>query len=51
MWIRDSPEDLAARLADLYQGQDATAFRELMETSLFAADVLGYATADQRIGV
>lgn len=45
------PEDLAARLADLYQGQDASAFRELMETSLFAADVLGYATADKRIGV
>lgn len=45
------PEDLAARLADLYQGQDATVFRELMETSLFAADVLGYATADKRIGV
>ena len=47
----EGPEDLATRLAALYQGQDAGAFRALMERSLFAADVLGYVTAEQRVGV
>jgi phage gp29-like protein len=46
----ESPSDLAERLAGLYAGQDAAAFRELMERSLFAADVLGYVTAERRIG-
>lgn len=45
-----SPEDLAERLGALYQGDDAEAFRELMSRALFAADVLGYVTAEQRIG-
>lgn len=47
----EGPEDLAQRLAALYAGQDAAAFQELVERSLFAADVLGYATAEQRVGV
>ena len=47
----EGPDDLAARLAELYAGQDAAAFQELLERSLFAADVLGYATAQKRVGV
>lgn len=45
------PEDLANRLAALYRGQDAAAFQELMERSLFAADVMGYVTAEKRVGI
>jgi phage gp29-like protein len=46
----ESPEDLAERLAALYTGSDAAQFRELMERCLFSADVLGYVTAERRIG-
>jgi phage gp29-like protein len=46
-----SPNDLADRLAKLYMGQNALEFRELIERSLFSADVLGYVTAQKRIGV
>lgn len=45
------PEDLAARLADIYRGEDAAEFRDLVERSLFCADVLGYVTAEKRLGV
>lgn len=45
------PEDLVARLATLYRGQDAAEFQELMARSLFAGDVLGYVTAQKRVGV
>lgn len=46
----ESPDDLAERLAALYTGSDATAFRELLERALFSADVLGYVTAERHIG-
>ena len=46
----DDPEDLLERLAKLYAGEDAAAFQELVERSLFAADVLGYCNAQQRVG-
>jgi phage gp29-like protein len=46
-----SPEDLTDRLAALYTGHDPVEFREWTERALFAADVLGYVTAEKRIGV
>ena len=47
----ESPEDLYERLARLYTSEDAAAFQELMGRALFAADVLGYETAQNRVGV
>lgn len=47
----EDADDLAARLADLYTGTDATAFQGLLERALFTADVLGYVTAEKRVGV
>jgi phage gp29-like protein len=47
----DSPADLAERLAALYTGTEAGAFQDLLERALFTADVLGYTTAEQRLGV
>ena len=44
------PDDLMERLAKLYGGEDATAFQDLISKSLFAADVLGYVNAEQRVG-
>lgn len=46
----DSPDDLVERLLRLYAGDDAAAFQELLARGLFAADVLGYTNAEQRIG-
>lgn len=45
-----SRENLMERLAKLYVGESADAFTELTERALFAADVLGYVTAQKRIG-
>lgn len=45
------PQDLAEKLAKVYQGNDTTEFRELLERALFMADVTGYVTAEKRIGV
>jgi phage gp29-like protein len=45
-----SPDDLAERLAGLYGGEDLANFQALLEQSLFAADVLGYTNAEQRVG-
>ena len=36
------PEDLTARLAQLYGDTDRTAWQDLLERALFTADVLGY---------
>jgi phage gp29-like protein len=36
------PEDLAGRLASVYEGDDATEFRDILERALFAADLMGY---------
>lgn len=47
----ESPDDLVTRLAEIYQGADAREFRELLDRALFTADVLGYVTAEKRIGV
>jgi phage gp29-like protein len=41
-----NPEDLANRLIELYRDNDSQAFAELMERSLFAADVMGYVAAE-----
>lgn len=46
----DSPEDLYERLAALYGSEDVDGFQELMARSLFAADVLGFTTAEKRVG-
>ena len=43
------PEDLMERLAKLYGGEDAVAFQDLMAKSLFAADVLGFVNAGDRV--
>lgn len=43
-------DDLLRRLAKLYGGHNPVKFQELFERSLFAADVLGYVTAQKRIG-
>lgn len=43
------PEDLAERLAALYDGKDAAQFRRVLERALFAADVIGYVHEDQDI--
>jgi phage gp29-like protein len=45
------PDDLAAKLAAVYEGSDVSEFREIMEKALFMADVTGYVTAEKRIGV
>lgn len=47
--IRESsgPEDLEARLARLFSQVDTTAFADLLERALFAADVMGYAHMDE----
>lgn len=45
------PDDLQNRLENLYRGHDASEFSELMERSIFAADVLGYVTAEKRVGI
>ncbi len=47
----DSAEDLAERLAALYTGSDAAEFQELLERSLFMADVAGFYTAEKRVGL
>lgn len=39
------PEDLAERLGVLFEDEEPEDFRELMQRSLFAADVLGYVNA------
>ena len=44
------PEDLMERLANLYGGEDAAAFQDLVAKSLFAADCLGFVNAAQRVG-
>lgn len=44
------PDDLMERLAKLYGGEDAESFRELMARAMFAADILGYTNAAQRVG-
>lgn len=41
-----SPEDLESRLAAVLQGADLSEFSRVLEKSLFAADILGYAHAD-----
>lgn len=45
------PEDLAERLGEIYEGEDAEEFVALMERALFTADVLGFETAENRTGV
>ena len=40
------PEDLTARLAQLYGDTDRTAWQDLIERALFTADVLGYRNAE-----
>lgn len=47
----ESPEDLAERLAALYTGVEDVAFQELVERALFTADVMGFYTAEKRVGV
>lgn len=42
------PEDLERRLAMVLQGSDSAEFRMMLEQSLFAADVLGYAHAAEK---
>ena len=37
------------RLAKLYGGEDAAAFQDLMGRALFAADVLGFVNAGDRV--
>jgi phage gp29-like protein len=46
-----SEVDLVERLAKLYTGTDADAFRELTERALFTADTLGFYAAEKRVGV
>lgn len=46
-----APEEIAAKLADVYKGSDPAEFREILERALFAADVLGYETAENRRGL
>jgi phage gp29-like protein len=46
----DGPDALAESLSQLYRESDPEAFRELLERALFAADVLGYVTAEKRVG-
>lgn len=43
--------DLIERLEKLYRGNDNEAFQTLMAQALFTADVLGYETAENRVGV
>ena len=43
-----SPDDLAERLADVYDGHDPSAFRETLERALFAAEVMGYVHAEEQ---
>lgn len=38
-----SPEDLAERIAELYDGKTPGEFESVLERALFAADVMGYA--------
>jgi phage gp29-like protein len=45
-----SPDDLAERLAVVYEDNDPAAFREVLERALFAADVLGYVAAESGMG-
>lgn len=47
----ESPEELAGELDKLYQGNNPAVFRETLERALFTADILGYTTAQKRIGV
>jgi phage gp29-like protein len=42
-----SPEELAEKLADVYEGNDPAEFREALERALFTADVLGYVHLDE----
>jgi len=44
------PDDLVERLAALYGGEDAAEFQDLMGRALYAADILGFANAEQRVG-
>jgi len=48
--LAKDPSDLAERLASLYSGTNPDEFRTLLERALFSADVLGYVTAEKRIG-
>jgi phage gp29-like protein len=43
-----SPDDLVERLARLYDEEPPEQFREILERAIFAADVLGYAHAQQQ---
>lgn len=40
------PDDLASRLAELYEGHDAKQFQTMLNQALFAADVMGYAAME-----
>lgn len=42
-----SPEDLAEKLADLYEGHDPAEFRRVLEQTLFMGDVMGYVHAEK----
>jgi len=44
------PEDLVERLLGLYSGDNTAAFRDMVERALFAADVVGYVSADTHMG-
>jgi phage gp29-like protein len=39
------PEDLAERLANLYEGHDPAEFRDVLERTLYLGDVMGYVQA------
>jgi phage gp29-like protein len=43
-------DDLMERLMALYGGEEVAAFQNLVERSLFAADVLGYVAAERKVG-
>lgn len=44
------PDELAERLSEMYGGEGSAEFQDLVERSIFCADVLGYANAKKRIG-
>lgn len=46
--LATSPEDLEERLAQLLVDADPEQFQRVLERALFAADILGYAHAEQR---
>lgn len=45
----NSPDDLQERLAQIYDGNDPKAFRDLLERALFAADVMGYSHTEDQV--